>query len=126
VNYILCVSWDATIDRRSHTTRVKSIHCLTVERVRGLDESEHRIHNMVESFVSLRSQLDDQSGGMRTSLKEQGIYLPAPETREVDTTEKSPSLDESTHISESQGDNTDDEFDVLSAAQAATNALQLD
>jgi hypothetical protein len=96
------------------------------EMVRSLDGTEQRIHDMVESFASLRNQLDDQSGGMRTLLKERGIYVPAPETREVDKTEKPPSLDESTCTSESEGDNLDDEFDVLSAAQAATNALQLD
>jgi hypothetical protein len=94
--------------------------------VRGLDETEQRIHDMVESFVSLRNQLDDQSGGMRTLLKERGIYVPAPETREVDKTEDSPSSDESTCISESEGDNFDDEFDVLSATLAATKSLQLD
>jgi hypothetical protein len=94
--------------------------------VRSLDGAQQRIHDMVESFASLRNQLDDQSGGMRTLLKERGIYLPAPETREVDKTEKPPSLDESTYNSESEGENLEDEFDVLSAAQAAANALQLD
>jgi hypothetical protein len=96
------------------------------ELARSLDGTEQRIHDMVESFVSLRNQLDDQSGGMKSLLKERGIYLPAPETTQVVKEEKPPSLDESTDISEDEEDSLDDEFNMLSAAQAATNALQLD
>jgi hypothetical protein len=95
------------------------------ELVRSLDGTEQRIHDMVESYVSLRSQLDDQAGDMRTLLKERGIYLPSPEAKEVDKTEKPSSVDETTDISESEEDDLDDEFDVMSAAQAAKNALQL-
>jgi hypothetical protein len=96
------------------------------EMLRSLDGTEQRIHDMVESYVSLRNQLDDQSGGMRTLLKERGIYMPSPETTEFVKEEKPSSVDESTYISESEGDNLDDDFDVMSAAQAAKNALQLD
>jgi hypothetical protein len=94
------------------------------EMVRSLDGTEQRIHDMVESYVSLRSKLDDQSGDMMTLLKQRGIYLPSPETTEVEKTEQPSSVDETTDISDSE-DDLDDEFGVMSAAQAAKKALEL-
>jgi hypothetical protein len=82
---------------------------------------------MVESFVSLCNELDDQSDGMKSLLKRRGIYLPAaPEIRKDDKEERPPGLDESVDTSEDEEDDLYDELDMLATAQAAANALQMD
>jgi hypothetical protein len=97
--------------------------------VSRVHETEQRIHDMVESFVSLRNELEDQSNDTKSLLKDRGICLPthAPETRKADTEGKLNETVETIDTSSEEDDETnlDDEFDLMMATQAATNALQL-
>jgi hypothetical protein len=51
---------------RELSADLQNIAAATKEMVRSSILPEQRIHDMVESYVSLRSKLDDQSGDMMT------------------------------------------------------------
>lgn len=88
-------------------------------------DTELRIHQMVASFVTLQSGMESQAQRTRGLLKERGIALSTKQQpNEAVAEEKKESLDDSE--GGHGGASMDDEFAMLSAAEAASSALQLD
>lgn len=82
--------------------------------------TEKKIHHMIASFVSLQNLVDEHTATMKGMLLEKGIEVPKEEEKKADT-----GSHDSYDDDYADADNLDDDFAMLSAAEAATSALRL-